>query len=151
MPSPKAIGGITASTWFQFQALRYYCNSHGQQASNQTCPSHALLRVKLFTLRRIFIFAPLYLHSIEFLSYDRLLRLSLQKSGKRCATRPFFGCGCGGSLTQTVTLCSAISNLRSSTSTIEDRNTGGRSMSIGSRLCTSMATKSRRAAGTDRL
>jgi hypothetical protein len=82
MPSLKAIGGITASTRFQFQGLRYYCDKHGQQASgDQTRPSHSLLRVKLFALRRIY--TPLYLHSIEFLSYDRLPKLSSQKSGKR--------------------------------------------------------------------
>jgi len=152
MPSPKAIGGISdLHTVSHFTVLRYYCNRHGQQASDHTCPSHSLLGIKLLALRRIY--TPLNLHSIESLSYHRLLRLSSQKSGKRRAPRPFFWLWRFTDSDRDVHLdffvCSALSSLRSSTSTIQDKNTGGRSMSIGSRLCTSTAKKSRRVAGTD--
>ena len=52
------VGGIRLNS--TFHCLRYY----GHQASDKTCPSHSLLWVKLFALRRKY--TPLHLHSVEF-------------------------------------------------------------------------------------
>jgi hypothetical protein len=151
--SPKAIGRITDST--RFSVFRVYVIIATAMVSK--LPT-TLARLTLYSGSNCSlcdVYTPLF------------IRIAL-------SSHPFAGCQgrahktqangklrvfslvCGGPVTQTVTyiwtfVCSAISNLTSSTSTIQDRNTGGRSMSIGSRLCTSTAKKSRRVAGTDRL
>ena len=102
------------------------------------------------------VLRPLLFASLRFLIISQVAKAELAKIRQTVSTKSAWRFG-GGSLTYIWTFLynssvySAISNLTSSTYTIQDRNAGGRSMSIGSRLCTSTAKKSRRVAGTDRL